>query len=443
MSDTQDFDAIVVGAGFAGVTAARELSRRGHKVVVLEGRDRIGGRTWYKDDALPGYALELGGTWVHWFQPHVYSEITRYGLELVETVGVSEPETAAIVAGGQRSAVPYEEAWSTIESVMGLVVQDGREVFDRPFEPLLRQDALAGIDKLSIQDRIDELDLSAEDKDLANGLWGAMGSAPCREVGLSAALRWYALSGFDIQAVFDTVGRYKFKNGTRSLIQAIADDSLAEIRLSTPVAAVEQSQNGVVVTTRHGQKLRAAAVVVAVPVNTLGAIDFTPALSAGKQAVSSERQAGRGSKVWVRVRGDLPKPIFAVAPDDHLINYVITDKVLDDGQVLIAFGPNGADLDNNDIDQVGVELQKILGDLDIVAVTGHNWANDEFSNGTWCMFRPGQMTGSLTELQQSEGRLFFAGSDIANGWNGFIDGAIESGIRAGQSVDAQIFGHHR
>lgn len=434
------YDVIVIGGGFAGVTASRELSRRGYKVVVLEGRDRIGGRTWYKDDALPGHSLELGGTWVHWFQPHVYSEITRYGLELVETIGVSAPELAATVTGGKRSILPYDEAASAIESVMEMVVQDAREVFDRPFEPFLQSDALAQIDKLSIQDRIDALDISPEKKDLANGLWGAMGSAPCSEVGLVAALRWYALSDFNIQTVFDTVGRYKFKNGTRSLIQAIADDSLAEIRLNTPVSSVEQNDDGVVVTTRDGEVLRASGVVVAVPLNTLGAIEFSPALSTGKQAASSERQAGRGSKVWVHVRGDLPKPFFAVAPDHHLINYVVTDKILDDGQLLIAFGPDGANVDAGDISQIRAELGKIFGDLDIVATTGHNWATDEFSQGTWSMFRPDQTVSRLSELQQPEGRVFFAGSDIANGWNGFIDGAIESGISAGREVHAQIFG---
>jgi monoamine oxidase len=61
-------EVVIVGGGFAGVVAARELSRAGREVVLLEGRDRLGGRTWSKADALPGRTLELGGAWVHWFQ---------------------------------------------------------------------------------------------------------------------------------------------------------------------------------------------------------------------------------------------------------------------------------------------------------------------------------------------------------------------------------------
>ena len=64
-------DVVVVGAGFAGLTAARELSLRGHSVVVLEARHRIGGRTWTTERL--GRTLELGGTWVHWTQPHVWA----------------------------------------------------------------------------------------------------------------------------------------------------------------------------------------------------------------------------------------------------------------------------------------------------------------------------------------------------------------------------------
>ena len=63
-----DADVVVIGAGFAGLVAARELGRAGLDVLVLEARDRVGGRTW--TDRRLGHDLELGGTWVHWVQPH-------------------------------------------------------------------------------------------------------------------------------------------------------------------------------------------------------------------------------------------------------------------------------------------------------------------------------------------------------------------------------------
>jgi monoamine oxidase len=82
-------DVIVVGGGFAGVTAAREASLRGRSVLLLEARDRLGGRTLTAD--WHGYPIEYGGAWVHWHQPHTWSEITRAGLG----VEVSEAASAA------------------------------------------------------------------------------------------------------------------------------------------------------------------------------------------------------------------------------------------------------------------------------------------------------------------------------------------------------------
>src|SRR3712207_2079866 len=69
---------VVVGAGLAGLTTARELCKAGRGVLVLEGRDRLGGRAFTSQFA--GIEVELGGMSVHWFQPHVFAEMTRYGI---------------------------------------------------------------------------------------------------------------------------------------------------------------------------------------------------------------------------------------------------------------------------------------------------------------------------------------------------------------------------
>src|SRR5437867_3125521 len=81
-----DADVVVIGAGFAGLIAARELGRAGLDVLVLEARDRVGGRTW--TDRRLGHDLELGGTWVHWVQPHTWAEMTRYGRQVTRSPAV-------------------------------------------------------------------------------------------------------------------------------------------------------------------------------------------------------------------------------------------------------------------------------------------------------------------------------------------------------------------
>ena len=73
------YDVIVIGAGYAGLTAARNAAKSGLNVLLLEARDRIGGRTWSSN--IGGYPFELGGTWIHWTQPHTFREIYHYGMK--------------------------------------------------------------------------------------------------------------------------------------------------------------------------------------------------------------------------------------------------------------------------------------------------------------------------------------------------------------------------
>lgn len=73
------YDAIVIGSGYAGLTAARDLTLAGSTVLLLEARDRIGGRTWTA--SIDGHNFEIGGTYVHWAQPNLWREIARYQIQ--------------------------------------------------------------------------------------------------------------------------------------------------------------------------------------------------------------------------------------------------------------------------------------------------------------------------------------------------------------------------
>ena len=80
----------------------------------------------------------------------------------------------------------------------------------------------------------------------------------------------------------------------------------------------------------------------------------------------------------------------------------------------------------------------VLTGLEVVEVTGHDWMKDPLSRTTWMTHRPGQLTRDLTGLQQPAGVVHFASSDNASLWGGFIDGAIESGLREARRVAAEL-----
>lgn len=426
---TDRYDVVVIGGGFAGVTAARELRLRGHRVLILEARDRLGGRTWTSD--FSGQSVEMGGTWVHWFQPHVWAEITRYGLQVTESP--RSDELRGWISGGTLHKMPSEQFYPMLNEAMHRFCHDAQEVFERPFDPLFKAEAVAAIDGLSVRDRLDTLDLPRETLDLLNGQWASDCSAPIAEAGLSVALRWFALAGWDGLRMLDAVARYKLAAGTRSLIDAIVADGKPDLLLSAPVATVEQDAGAVSVTTRDGRGFSARAVVVTVPLNTLRALEFKPALSGAKQVAAAEGQASRGVKVWVRTRGERPH-FSGTAPDDHGITSLHSEHHVPGATLLVGFGPAADRLDVGDREAVARAVRAFLPDAEVEDVKAHDWVADEFSRGTWPVYRPHQLTRYLRELQQTEGRVFMAGSETANGWCGFIDGAIESGLRAARRV---------
>lgn len=430
-------DVVVIGGGFAGVTAGRELSNHGYKVVLLEARDRLGGRTWYSKDALDGHDLELGGTWVHWGQPHVWAEIRRYGLALKESPAATN---AIWYESGERKEGPYEDAWAQLDAAIRRFSEDAQERFERPYEPLFRREAVDEIDRETIRERVEALGLPPQQEDLLISLWALCCSATTAEGATSMILRWMSLSNNDPALFFDILARYKLVDGTGGLIEAMDSDSSAEVRLSCPVQAVAHGDDGVTVTTRDGDRIDARVAIVTVPLNVLGAVDFDPPLVEGKREAADAGQASRGSKVWVRIKGRTDM-INVFGPEDAPLHYLQSEFPADGGQILVGFGPSGDDLDVEDLDAVSEAVKQLLPDVEVVSCKGHNWRTDEFARGTWPVLRPGQLSESLSSMQAAEGNVLFAGSETADGWNGYIDGAIESGLRAAGEGKAILNSH--
>jgi monoamine oxidase len=427
-----DYDVVILGAGFCGVTAARECAKAGLRTLILEARGRIGGRTftvpWH------GAATDLGGTWVHWTQPYIWAEIQRYGLPLVETTGAVARRLVVRTSDGELREI---DAWERAEALGGAIVQymgASREMFPRPHQPFdtglaEKYDAVNAAEPLA---RIADPLL----RDIVDGYMATCVANRAREGAWVEMVRWYALAGHDFSDLNDAAARYRFRDGTQALIDAMLADGKPELRLGEAVAAVHQDAQGAVVKTASGEEIAARCVISTLPLNVLADVAWEPALDARKLAASRERHAGACVKFHAVIEGE--QDVACLAPSDHSLNWLFTDHVGQGKTHLIGFGPSADALDLGDPEQVKRAVRSVLPSANVLDATGWIWTADPQARGTWCVLRPGQYGKYLAALQAPAGRVLFASADWANGWRGFMDGAIEQGLAAAREARTRL-----
>ena len=431
MNTSFDADVIVIGAGLAGVTAARELGAAGHHVIVLEARDRIGGRLFTEQRF--GKNLELGGNWLHWTQPHVWAEVTRYGLKAGR--GPRSEETYWF-AGGKVRKGDLPGFMDLIEHGMQALVGDSAKLLPRP-DLVSTDEDFAAADKLTLQQALDQLDLSEDERQANEAAWVGHCNGPLDQVGFSAAVRWTAATAGHWRVMHEASAVYRLEDGNDQLVNSIAGDVRGEIRRNAPVSAISHDASGAVVQLADGQQLRARRVVVTLPLNILHELPIYPPLSDAKRRISQSGTASQGLKLWIRVKGPI-KPFFAYSTQDHPLSVVRTEFVGEQDAVLVSFGADASRLDVTSVEEVQQALGAWRDDLEVLEVAAHDWNADPYAKETWLIHRPEAYTQGQGELQRPEGVVHLAGGDLANLWAGFFDGAIESGLRVAREVSAAL-----
>ncbi|KAJ4176745.1 hypothetical protein NW755_014247 [Fusarium falciforme] len=444
----KSYDAIVIGAGFAGLIAARDLSLiTGAELLLLEARDRIGGRTWTA--SAMGEHVEVGGTWIHWNQPHVFSELHRYNLHTniktsngtftPEKVYYSGPNGESMVlseAELNRRIEPIAKAFFTID---GLTSHD---LMPYPHQPFYQPSPWVRYDHLSIKDRLAQIDGSDDDKALFETLVNTIGSDKSSEIAFVEPLRWYALGGHTMAGMFEIIESYKLGPGGQTLFaRSILNEYRGHLKFETAIGKIEQEPRGVTITAEDGTTYKAKSVVCTIPLNCLRDIQFSPPLSPLRQEAIDRGHMNKASKVHFKLR-EPEKPWFAMANTAGDSPFVLafsdhtgTGHNVNSGTYTIAFGINGRVIDRESSDDIISAFKKHLRPgVEVESYVTHNWVDDPYSKGTWSSWGPGEMSKYLGELQKSHGRVFMANADWAEGWRGFIDGAIEQGAIAARSV---------
>jgi monoamine oxidase len=418
------YDAIVVGAGFAGAIAARQLRAAGLSTLVLEARDRIGGRTW--TDAFAGQRVEMGGQFVDSSQQLVTAELARYN---IPTSAGLAPARAIMPAPGGFSSFSIEEMATRQGALLERLFEGARDYFPAPHDPMLRRSLVAQIDGFSLKDRLDKLAFTAEERSWLSGTTAGQSGGSSSYGAMTSLMHWWALAGYNAGGWYRAQSQ-QVSTGMSSLVAAILTEADADLRLNTPVTAIGETGGLATVTTRSGTRYTARTVVVAVPMNLWSTIAFSPGLPAVHATAASQGVGVRNSrKLWLHVRG-LSEPVLANgAEGDTFMAVVSQSHTADGGQLMFAVNTLPA-LDVTSHAAVNAALQRVLPGTTLAGFRAQDWGASAYSRGGWALRRPGQMIAQLYSIQQPHSRLAFATSDIASGWAGFVEGALESGFRA-------------
>ena len=426
---SRSVDVVVIGGGFAGITAARDLKQRGFDVLLLEARDRLGGRTWHKE--VNGFPVELGGTWIHWTQPFVWAEKERYGLEIQETPGCAA-ERIAIKIDDQVHDLQDDQLAEFVEGFHQFFAES-KAVWELPYNSQHTREAIVGCDALTVADRLNALQLTPLQRTAVGGMLEILSMNQPANASYVEMMRCWSLTGWNYELFNDTAARYKFTDGTGALVNAIVEDGGFEVALNTSVASVQQTPNGVSVTTTNGEVVNAKRAVVTVPLNVLNSVAFDPPLSSVKQEASELKHVGGGYKVFFEVDGD-PGAVMTLSRSTNspLIGS-FTYKRGQQHSVLAGFSLEPGALEKP-LSEWQTVLEEFLPGVRLLSTFGHDWGGDVLSQGSWCTYRPGTFGRFVDELPRPEGHLVFASGDTSEGWRGFIEGAIASGSKAAVAI---------
>ncbi len=409
-------DVIVIGAGLAGAAAASTLSAGGADVVVLEARDRVGGRGYCRAFAGDGELLDFGGSWITPWQHGIRRLCSEHGIALRPRHPVTERRwfrDGALHLDGPADA----ETLTQHVAVLARIAADAKRA------------AGGELASISLAAYLDRLGAPQATRDLVSAWWTVSGNGDKERVPASELLTSWAHGDGSPDSICDPWAD-TLEGGVPVLAERMIGASGADLRQSCAVLRVGTDDRGAVVHTAS-EKIRAGGVVLATGVNPMRSITFEPPLSPAKEAVLRVGHLGRAVKIWAKVHGVRVGTL--VTGGGRGIEFMLAERETSDrATMVVGFGVADGDFEIET--EARAAVARFFPEAELLGLDWHDWNADPFSEGAWVASAVGAERAFAAETWHAEGRLAFASSDIAPEDSGWFEGAVASGELAAHAL---------
>lgn len=445
-------DVIVVGAGISGLSAAKLLRESGLKPVVLEARDRVGGRTFTVRNK-ETTCVDLGGAYIGPTQNRILRLAKEYN---VKTYKVNEEESLVHYVRGK--SYPFKGSFPPMWNPFALMDfnnlwrkmdEMGAEI---PREAPWRAPHAEEWDKMTMQQLFDKICWTSAARRFATLFVNVNVTSEPHEVSALWFL-WYVKQCGGTMRIFSTTNggqERKFLGGSSQISECMAQELGDLVKLESPVYSLDQSGDEVVVQTLNKETYKAKYVILAIPPCLNMKIHFNPELPPLRNQLISRVPMGSVIKCMVYYRENFWRKkgycgTLVIEEEEAPIGLTL-DDTKPDGSVPAIMGfilarkcRRLANLTKEERKRKICEIySRVLGSeeaLHPVHYEEKNWCEEEYSGGCYtAYFPPGILTQYGRVLREPVGKLYFAGTETATEWSGYMEGAVQAGERAAREI---------